>query len=549
MFESSRKAIAKWIAPTPPPRAKRERKVKSQTPGRRAVPASYGERMYGIARNSRLTAGWGQSTTSEDAELSSSLRTARNRSRELVRESAYAKRAKAIVVNNVIGTGIGMQAQVMTTRDQLAERLNDEIEQVCERHGRPEYFHTGGQLSEFEFERQLVGQVFEAGEVFVREYFRSYGGSRVPYALELIEPERIADELQPDAISTGTSFVRLGVEMDAQYRPIAYLIRELHPGDLRVVPGQTDRIERVPADQIIHLRIIDRWPQTRGMPWLHAVARRLNDMEGLGEAELVAARGAANIMAFIQTPTGEFGGEELQDNGERHVTLEPGTVPKLAAGETIEPFVPNRPNSAFDAFMRYMIREVASGIGCSYESLSKDYSQSNYSSSRLALLDDRDLWRMLQKWFICQYKYRVHRHRLQQAILSRVIPVPIEQYAANPEKFEAVRFKPRGWSWIDPKSEVESYREAESAGYMTKTQIIAQTANGMDIEDVLKERKRELQLIEDAGLEFDQDKKQPEPTPQVASDKLSPTDQSGDEGDQARFREIVTAGGLHANRH
>ena len=46
--------------------------------------------------------------------------------------------------------------------------------------------------------------------------------------------------------------------------------------------------------------------------------------------------------------------------------------------------------------MRFMLREIAAGTGVSYESLSRDYSQSNYSSSRLALIDDRDLWRVFQ---------------------------------------------------------------------------------------------------------------------------------------------------------
>lgn len=534
VFEQARRRVAQWIAP-PKPKRERPRKAKQATPPR-TVQVVRAARMYSMAKNSRLTVGWGQSVTSEDAELSSSLRTARSRSRELVRDSAYAKRAKIIVVNNVIGTGIGMQAQVMTTRDTLADGINDDIERMCEEHGRPEYFHTGGQLSEFEFERQLVGQVFEAGEVFVREHYAPFGGSKVPYALELIEPERIADELQPDAMAMGSSGVRLGIELDQFLRPVSYLIKQLHPGDLRIIPGQTDRVERVPASQIIHLRIIDRWPQTRGMPWLHAVARRLNDMDGLGEAEIVAARGAANIMAAIETTDGSFSGQEVQEDGSHQYTLEPGSMPKLAPGEKLAPFIPNRPNNAFEGFMRFMLREVAAGIGCSYESLSKDYSQSNYSSSRLALLDDRDLWRMLQKWFICQYKHRVHRSRLRMAVMTRAVAIPIEQYATNPEKFEAVRFKPRGWSWIDPKSEVDSYREAEAAGYMTKTQIIAQTANGLDLEDVLKERKRELELIEQAGLEFDADKKAKEP----AAPEQPAADQKVDDDDE-RFLQLVGA--------
>jgi predicted nucleic acid-binding Zn ribbon protein len=65
-----------------------------------------GNRMYAAAKQSRLTMGFGNSTTSADSELSTSLPTLRARSRQLIRDAAYAKRAKVIVVNNVVGPGI-----------------------------------------------------------------------------------------------------------------------------------------------------------------------------------------------------------------------------------------------------------------------------------------------------------------------------------------------------------------------------------------------------------------------------------------------------------
>jgi len=79
----------------------------------------------------------------------------------------------------------------------------------------------------------------------------------------------------------------------------------------------------------------------------------------------------------------------------------------------------------------------------------------------------------------------------------------VEEYAADLKKFEAVLFKPRGWSWIDPTKEVEAYRAAIKAGIMTLSDVIAITGEGKDLEDVLRQRKRELQMMEDKGLVFD----------------------------------------------
>jgi len=383
---------------------------------KRRKPARLGARMYSGARLSRLTEGWGQSDSSADNELSSSLRMLRARSRALTRDAGYAKRAKRIIQNNVIGSGIGLQARVSTARGTLNERTNDEIEALWNDWCRAEYCHTGGTMHFADLERACVGQVFEAGEVFVRKHFRALNGSPVPLALELIEAERIADELS--AAAGLSNVVRMGVEVDDFYRPLTYWIRKLHPGEFRLSVFRTDEIERVPAELIHHLRIVDRWPQTRGEPWLHAVARRLNDMDGYSEAEIVAARGAASYMATIET-SGEYGTETGEEDGSKEVVIEPGIVERLGPGEKLNMHSPNRPNQAMDPFMRMMLREVAAGVGVSYESLSRDYSQSNYSSSRLALLDDRDLWRALQTWFIRSFRLPLHRVWLQQAEIGR----------------------------------------------------------------------------------------------------------------------------------
>lgn len=507
MFKSFRKKLARMIAP----------------------PARTSFRQYAAAKSSRLTSGWGGSDTSADSELSSSLSSLRQRSRALVRDAAYAKRAKVIVVNNVIGPGIGMQAQVVTSRDTLNDRVNDAIESAWDEWTRADSCHTGGTLHFADLERAAMGQVFEAGEVIIRKHYRSFGSSRVPYALELVEAERIADTYQSSAIMDGAR-VRMGIEVDEFGRPVAYWIRSLHPGELRLTAEQTSRIERVPANQIIHLRIVDRWPQTRGEPWLHAVARKLNDMDGYSEAEITAARGAASYMATIETPD-EYGDE--QADGSREISLEAGIVERLSPGEKLNFVAPNRPNPNMDPFMRLMLREVAAGVGTSYESLSRDYSQSNYSSSRLALLDDRDLWRMLQGWFIRNFRNEVHREWLQQAILARAVEgIRVDEYASNQRKFEAVRFKPRGWSWIDPTKEVEAYTNAIKAGFTTVSDVIATTGAGRDLEDVLNERRRELDMIKDKDLLFETDPellKQPKAAPPPPDKPEEPDEESTNE--------------------
>ncbi len=500
-------------------------------------PVRTGVRMYASAKSDRLTGGWQSNNGSADIELVTSLTMLRSRSRQLVRDASYAKRARVTVVNNVIGSGIGMQAQVRTSRDELNERVNDDIEAVWAEWSEADSCHTGGRLAFKLLERAAMGQVFDAGEVFIRIHRKRFGNSTIPLALELIEAERIADEYFATGNPAGGNAIRMGVEVDQFHRPVAYWIRERHQNEAYRFGGQgSDRLERVPAEDIIHLALIDRWPQTRGEPWLHTAARRLNDMDGYSEAEIVRARAQASVPWAVETPEGGESFGEEQIDGTYIMDVEPGTMKRLNPGEKLNAPAPNSPNPALDPFMRYMLREVAAGVGVSYESISRDYSQSNYSSSRLALLEDRDLWRFYQAWFICDLRKRVHREWLQAAVLARAIQsIPVEQYALAPRKFEAVLFKPRGWSWVDPTKEVDAYMSAIKAGLTTVTDVVAQTANGQDIEDVVATRARELKLFEKKGLVFETspefyDKEEPKPPPppppQAPPDKADDTDES-----------------------
>lgn len=473
----------------------------------RRVGASIGmsHRQYASAKNSRLTVGWQTSNTSADSEIDSSLTQLRGRSRALVRDASYAKRARVTVVNNVIGSGIGLQAQVRSSRDSLNERINDEIEEVFANWCEADSCHTGGRLAFKHMERAAMGQVFDAGEVFFRIHNRRFGNSEIPFALELIEAERIADDYIQTAPPQPGHFIRLGIEVDSFFRPVAYFIRGRHQNEsYRLGKVESVSIERVPAEQIIHLALIDRWPQTRGEPWLHTAARRLNDMDGYGEAEIVRARAQASVPWTIETPEDAGSWAEEQDDGSFEMESEPGVAKRLNPGEKMNAPNPNSPNPAFDGFMRSMLREVAAGTNVSYESISRDYGQSNYSSSRLGLLEDRDMWRFYQSWFICDFRQRVHKLWLKAAVLVGAIKsIPLAQYAIDPRKYEAVAFKPRGWMWVDPTTEVEAYMTAVKAGFTTVTDVIAATAGGQDIEDILATRERELKAMDEKSLVFE----------------------------------------------
>src|SRR6185312_5672675 len=68
-----------------------------------------------------------------------------------------------------------------------------------------------------------------------------------------------------------------------------------------------------------------------------------------------------------------------------------------------------------------------------------------------------------------------------------------------------VRFKPRGWGWIDPVKEVKAFQIAVRSGFMNVSDVIAQTGGGVDPEDTFKARRQELDMMDDLNLVFDTD--------------------------------------------
>lgn len=469
--------------------------------------AQPGRRMYAGANINRTAADWIASGTTADSELTTSLRPLRNRSRQLCRDNEYAKNAKRTVTLNVVGGGVALQAQVKKRRgDAFDDKTNDSIEAQWKHWCAAKRCHTAGKLSWARLQQLIIQGVFESGEILVRLVRQKFADSRVRLSLELIEADQIVDSWSGRVSETGNE-IRMGVEVDQWQRPVAYWLYPRHPGDtLTSATLASSNYVRVPAEEIIHVALFDRPYQTRGVPWMHATLLKLRHMGGYEEAEIVAARASAAIMGFRQKPEVDIPGDGADDaddvvDGERVIDMSPGVILDLSPGETFAGFNPSRPNAALDPFMRFMLRSVAAGVGVSYESLSRDYSQSNYSSSRLALLDDRDLWRLLQQWLIETLCQPVFEAWLEMAVLSGTLNLPA--YETAPEIYQAVRWAPRGWKWVDPVKESAAAKSDVRSGFTTLTDVLAE--QGEDLEEHFRRRRDEIRLAKQYGLVLDTD--------------------------------------------
>jgi lambda family phage portal protein len=466
-----------------------------------------GRRIYQGAQVGRLTADWVTSSTSADAEIAASLVRLRDRARQLVRDNDYARAAVRAVRDNVVGTGIKLQAQVpmLRGRGRLDQATNDRIEAAWARWGRAETCHTAGRLSWPDIERLAIGACAEAGEVFVRMVPQAFGGGRAQLALEVLEADLLDETVDgaggiPGQLAGGSW--RMGVHVDDWGRPLEYAFLTHHPGDRRGGPIGRRHV-LVPAEQVIHLAILERPSQTRGVSWFASAIKQLHQLAGYSEAEVVRARASASLMGFVTTD-GELAGETLGEEieGEYVSQFEPGVIKTLFPGQAITVPDLNAPDGQFEPFVRVMLRAMATGLGVSYESISNDYSQTNYSSSRLSLLAEREHWRSLQQYLIRELHSRVFRAWLRAAVAAGELTLP--GYDAAPERYEeAVRFVPRGWDFVDPQKEGAAYRAAVRDGFMSHSEVVA--SRGGDYQELLQARAAELAQCDELGLVFDTD--------------------------------------------
>jgi len=462
-----------------------------------SAPSGRDRRAYEGSIVSRLTSDWVTSSTSADAEINSSLVRLRNRSRQLVRDNAYARQALRAITTNVIGHGIRLQAQVPMQRGggRLDEVLNRQIEAAWDRWCRPNTCHTAGRLNFVEISRLAIQAMAESGEVFIRMVPQAFGGGSVPLALEVLEADLVDESRNIGPLADGTEW-RMGVKVDKWSRPISYLFRTRHPGDIQ--SGLAHHLVEVPADEILHLAMIDRPGQTRGVPMFAAAIKRLHHLAGYEEAEVVRARAASSLMGFITSPEGELQGDEVYQD-ERVSNFEPGVFKYLAPGESVSVPALSSPDGQFEPFLRAMLRAVSATTGVPYSSVSSDYSQTNYSSSRLELLESREHWRTMQQFMIEHLHRPVFERWMRAAVAVGQLNLP--GYELTPERYDAVKWYPRGWGWVDPEKEINAYKEAVRCGFATQAQIVAE--QGGDLEELLMARKAEVDRAEELELQFD----------------------------------------------
>ena len=446
------------------------------------------KRNFNAASTSNLYASWIPSNNTANIDIKKDLKSIRNRSRELMRNDDYAKKFKRMIKSNVVGSqGIKLQNQAKDTNGNLDKKANDIIETAWKKWCKKGNCDVTGKYSFIDIMKMAMGTLAEDGEVLIRKvkgFDNEFG-----FALQLLEADHL-DEQYNDKDRN----ILMGIEYDKWNKPVAYHLHKTHPGNQTLTNRDTTR-ERIPADEINHLFLPLRISATRGVPWMHTAMTRMKMVNGYEEAELVGARLGASKAGFYtrNQADGEYGGDTVV-GGTPVNEVTPGEFEILPEGWDFKSYDPQHPSTAFKDFMKVVLRGISSGLDVSYNTLANDLEGVNYSSLRSGVLEEREVWKDLQKWLAEHLLDDVFADWLDMALLTKTVPLPFFKY----EKFNNPTWLPRGFAWVDPLKDMQSNILASKEGLKTHTQIASEM--GQDIEELYQQLAKEKELRAKYGI-------------------------------------------------
>jgi lambda family phage portal protein len=278
-------------------------------------------------------------------------------------------------------------------------------------------------------------------------------------------------------------------------RPLAYHMYTDDPNALLTGLSRNNKIVRIEAKEILHGYLTESPNQLRGIcPFVTAI-KRLRRLGGYEDAELIASRVGASAMGIVESGSPEEAFRGIQE--QEQIELEPGAFIRLQPGEHLNQFRADHPTTAFEAFVKAVLRGIAAGMNISYNSLTTDLESVSYSSIRAGTLSERDFFRIMQTFIIntfCRPLFEAWLpNNLDFGLLSdrlndaekRLI---LQQY----EDPAIVKFYPRGWDWVDPLKDVNAAVVELNNGLASKTEILAR--KGKDIYQLQDELELERQV-------------------------------------------------------
>lgn len=403
----------------------------------------------------------------------------RARARSLVQNVPYIARGLESLVSNTIGTGITPRS--LSTNATAVDKLWNDWVKVCDADG----------VSDLYGLQALAYRAMEQdGEVLIRlRARRPEDGLIVPLQIQVLEIDWL-DSSRMGA--NGSNTILNGIEYDQLGKIVYYWLWDQHPGEL--VSGRRAKTSSypVPAERIIHLYAPQRPGQGRGFTRLAPVIARVRDVQLYEDAELqrknletrlsVLASGDVTAMSMTESEaqttvrnTGELG------------TLASGGITQIPSGVNLTVVEP-KAAGGYVEYVKYQLHLIASGMGVTYEMMTGDVREVNFSSARVSMLEFRRNAEQMQ-WLtliprLCEPIWRAFVDAASMA-------------GSMKAKDYGVDWSTPKWDYVNPEQDVKANLAEVSGGFTSISEILRR--RGYKPELVFAEMKRDFDRLRTDG--------------------------------------------------
>lgn len=440
-----------------------------------------GARKYAAAGNGKRVRSWNAPSSSANSAVSAAGSRLRDRSRDLVRNNAYASKAVKGIAANVVGSGIRPSIQyknklILTAAKKLWEDWGEE--KACD---------FDGVSNIYGMQFILMRAVAESGEVLVRK-IRSRKKT-VPIQLQILEADHLDNSKDGIALNDG-GYIQLGIEFNKSGQKVAYWLFPDHPGEHKV--WKSLESVRVPASEILHLFLKERPGQIRGVPFGVGSFIKMKDFDDYEDAQLIRQKIAACFSVFIQSPEDPRPGTANPNGGSPLERVEPGIIEYLKPGQEVS-FANPPATEGYDMYAKKMLQGIAAGYDITYELLTSDLSNVNFSSGRMGWIE---MGRMVTQWqnqiIIEQFCKGVWEWFSEAAYIAGKLPMGLKCSWTSPRR-----------EMIDPLKETKGLSEKVRAGFGSWQSVIREL--GGDPEEVYNQMAEDKKKFDKEGFKLTSD--------------------------------------------
>ena len=410
-------------------------------------------------------------STGANREIAGALVTLRDRSRHMVRNNGWAKRAVEAIVKHTIGEGIQPAPMGKLTKTKKVKDIWFDWagSTDCDWYGKMNFYGL---------QELAMRGIVEGGDILVIRHWVKDNASGVPIKLQLVEGDQL------DHSKNGTNdrgIARMGVQYDKIGQLTGYWMFDYHPGDGSSFMTKNESRFVDKAD-VLHVFEVLRIGQSRGLPFGVAAFMKLSDFSDYEDAQLMKQKIAACFAAFVVD-----GETTTSNNKEALEHLEPGIVEHLNPGDTIA-FASPPSVSEYDSYSTRILQGIASAYNITYEMLTMDYSRVNFTSGRMAKIDVTANFRSWQyNMMVPQFCAPIWKWFIVACMITGKIIEPINTDWTAPRVQQ-----------LDPVKETDANISKIKGGLATLSETIRET--GREPEEFFEEYKQDVERLKKLGL-------------------------------------------------